>query len=136
MQDSNALEPALQAGVLDHYNHREDDDYYSQSAALFRLFDPEQKERLFSNIARHIDGVPKDIVERALEHFVKIDLAYGAGVRAAVAKRARSPAACSSPRIARDIVLIAVRSVVRDTVANHRSSKRAGGKYRFTSGRI
>src|ERR1700756_4572927 len=34
-QDRNAAEPPLAAGVIDRYDHREDDDYYSQPAALF-----------------------------------------------------------------------------------------------------
>lgn len=88
-QDRNALEPALQSGAVDHYDHREDTDYYSQPAALFRLFEAGEKDRLFGNIARHINGVPNEIVERALEHFAKIDPAYADGVKTAIAKLVR-----------------------------------------------
>lgn len=88
-QDRHAREPALQAGAVDHYDHREDADYYSQPAALFRLFDAGEKARLFGNIARHIHGVPQDIVARAVEHFAKIDPAYADGVKAAIAKLAK-----------------------------------------------
>jgi catalase len=83
-QDRNAFEPPLAAGNVDHYNHREDDDYYSQPAALFKLFDAGQRERLFANIARSIDGVPEVIVARQVEHFRKIDPAYADGVIAAI----------------------------------------------------
>ncbi|WDD96417.1 catalase [Burkholderia sp. FERM BP-3421] len=88
-QDRNALEPALAAGAVDHYDHREDGDYHSQPGALFRLFDAAQRERLFGNIARHINGVPAEIIERQLEHFAKADPAYAAGVKAALAKLAK-----------------------------------------------
>ncbi len=80
-QDRNAVEPPLAAGAAWRYDHREDDDYYSQPAALFRLFDAAQRERFFGNIARHIRGVPDDIIERQLGHFRRIDPAYGTGRR-------------------------------------------------------
>jgi catalase len=52
---------------------------------LFALFDTAQRERLFGNIARHINGVPQEIVARAVEHFRRIDPAYAEGVIAAMA---------------------------------------------------
>jgi len=84
-QDRNASEPPLAAGVVDRYDHRDDEDYYSQPAALFRLFDAAQRERFFGNIARHINGVPLEILARQLEHFRRIDPAYAEGVIAALA---------------------------------------------------
>ncbi|MFP3250022.1 MAG: catalase, partial [Paraburkholderia sp.] len=84
-QDRNASEPPLAAGAVDRYEHREDEDYYSQPAALFRLFDAAQRERFFGNIARHINGVPQEILARQLEHFRRIDPAYAEGVIAALA---------------------------------------------------
>ena len=84
-QDRNASEPPLAAGVVDRYDHRDDEDYFSQPAALFRLFDAEQRERFFGNIARHINGVPLEILARQLEHFRRIDPAYAEGVIAALA---------------------------------------------------
>lgn len=86
-QDRSALEPPLAAGAIDRYDHREDDDYYSQPGALFRLFDEGQRARLFDTIAGHIDGVPADIVARQLEHFSRADPAYGAGVADAIERR-------------------------------------------------
>ncbi|KVA18348.1 catalase [Burkholderia ubonensis] len=83
-QDRTASEPPLAAGAVDRYDHREDDDYYSQPAALFRLFDAGQRARLFGNIARHIAGVPAEIVQRQLDHFHRVDPAYAAGVRDAI----------------------------------------------------
>lgn len=84
-QRPGAGEPPLAAGAVDHYDHREDGDYYSQPGALFRLFDAGQRERLFANIARHIAGVPSEIVEVQLEHFRRADPAYAEGVIAAMA---------------------------------------------------
>jgi len=86
-QDRSALEPPLAAGAIDRFDHREDDDYYSQPGALFRLFDEGQRARLFDTIAGHIDGVPEDIVARQLEHFSRADPAYGAGVADAIERR-------------------------------------------------
>jgi catalase len=85
-QDASVNEPPLAAGDVYRYDHREDGDYYSQPAALFKLFDAAQRERLFMNIARHIHSVPDSIVNVAFEHFSKIDPAYAAGAKAAIAK--------------------------------------------------
>jgi len=84
-QDPSVNEPALAAGAVERYDHREDDDYYSQAGALFRLFDDAQKQRFFGNIARHIHGVPNEIVAVQIEHFRRADPAYAAGVVAALA---------------------------------------------------
>ena len=69
--------------VADRFDHREDNDYYSQPRALFRLFDDAQKARLFGNIAASMQGVPDDVAERQIGHFAKIDPAYAQGVIAA-----------------------------------------------------
>jgi catalase len=75
--------PQAVGAVADRFDHREDDDYYSQPRALFHLFDDAQKSRLFGNIAAAMQGVPEDVVERQLAHFAKIDAAYAQGVIAA-----------------------------------------------------
>jgi catalase len=85
-QDPSVAEPPLRiSGDADRYNHREGNDDYTQAGNLFRLFDDGQRQRLFSNIAAAMSGVPQKIVERQLAHFEKADPAYGAGVRAALA---------------------------------------------------
>ncbi|HEV3105685.1 MAG TPA: catalase [Trinickia sp.] len=91
-QDPSAAEPPLAAGAVDRYDHRDDDDYYSQPGALFRLFDGAQRERLFANIARHIHGVPEEIVARQLEHFRRADPAYAEGVSAAIERESAARA--------------------------------------------
>lgn len=83
-------EPPLRiSGDADRYNHREGNDDYSQPRALFNLFDEAQKQRLFSNIAASMAGVPDFIIERQLAHFREVHPDYGDGVRAAL-KAARS----------------------------------------------
>ncbi len=82
-----AKEPPLRIkGDADRYNHRIGNDDYSQPRALFNLFNAEQKQRLFSNIAAAMGGIPKDIEERQLAHFDLVHIDYGNGVRRALAK--------------------------------------------------
>ncbi len=84
-EDSKYAEPPLKiSGDADRYNHREGNDDYGQPRALFNLFNDAQKIRLFSNIAESMAGVPKEIIERQLEHFRKVDPAYAEGVKKAL----------------------------------------------------
>ena len=85
-QDAAVQEPPLRiAGDAAHYDHRAGNDDYSQAAALFRLFDGDQRQRLFANIAAAMQGVPREIVERQIAHFRRVDPEYGQGVADAVA---------------------------------------------------
>ena len=87
VENPDFAEPPLKiSGDAARYNHREGNDDYGQPRELFNLFDDGQKARLFSNIAESMQGVPKDIIERQLKHFDKVDPAYGKGVRDALKK--------------------------------------------------
>jgi catalase len=78
-------EPPLSLeGAADHWNHREDTDYYSLPGALFRLMSPAQQEALFENTARSIGGAPKEIQMRHIGNCLKADPAYGRGVAGAL----------------------------------------------------
>jgi catalase len=78
-------EPPLSLeGAADHWNHREDANYYSQPGALFRLMTPAQQQALFDNTARSINGVPKEIQARHIRNCLKADLDYGKGVAQAL----------------------------------------------------
>jgi catalase len=79
-------EPPLPlAGAADHWNHREDDDdYYSQPRALFRLMTPAQQEALYANTARAMGDAPREIKIRHIRHCAQADPAYGAGVARAM----------------------------------------------------
>ncbi|WP_426336928.1 catalase [Pseudoduganella sp. R-31] len=86
-QQAAYAEPPLSLdGAAAHYNHRADDDYYSQPRALFRLMDERQRQALFDNTARSLAGVPLHIQQRHIENCNKADEAYGAGVSAALDK--------------------------------------------------
>ena len=79
------LEPSMEIeGDVNRYDHREGNDDYSQPGALFQLFDESQRQRLFSNIAEAMQGVPEDIVYRQLGHFQKAHPEYALGVAKAL----------------------------------------------------
>ena len=79
-------EPPLSLdGAADHWSHREDDDdYYSQPRALFRMMSPEQQKVLFENPARAMGDAPQEIKVRHITNCMKADPAYGEGVAGAL----------------------------------------------------
>ncbi|WP_137820061.1 catalase [Pseudomonas sp. 2FG] len=78
-------EPALAlSGAADRFDHRVDDDYYSQAGALFRLMDAGQQALLIDNIAGAMKSVTRDVQLRQIGHFLKADPAYGEGVAKAL----------------------------------------------------
>lgn len=76
--------PLALEGAADHWNHREDDDYYSQPGNLFRLMTADQQKVLFENTARAMGDAPREIKIRHIGNCLKADKAYGAGVAAAL----------------------------------------------------
>lgn len=84
-EDSRFKEPPLALeGAADRYDHRVDNDDYTQPGNLYRLLSDEERNRLHHNIAEHMQGVPQHIIDRQLAHFEKADPAYCAGVKAAL----------------------------------------------------
>lgn len=78
-------EPPLSIeGAADHWNHREDDDYYSQPRALFNLLSAEEHQRMFTRIAGELSQVPEQIQRRQVDLFTKVHPNYGAGVAKAL----------------------------------------------------
>jgi catalase len=78
-------EPPLSLeGAADHWNHRVDDDYYSQPGALFRLMSPAQQQVLFENTARELANVSEPIRKLHIDHCNLADPAYGAGIAKAL----------------------------------------------------
>jgi catalase len=74
-------EPPLSIeGMADHWDHREDDDYYTQPGLLFNLMSDGQKKVLFMNTARSIGDAPKDIQLCHIGNCMKADPEYGKGV--------------------------------------------------------
>jgi len=62
------------------WNHREDDDYFSQPGKLFRLMNQDQKAALFANTGRAMGDAPREIKIRHIGNCLKADPAYGKGV--------------------------------------------------------
>ena len=79
-------EPPLELdGAAWHWDFREDDDdYYSQPRALFRLMNPEQREALYGNTARAMGDPPDCIKQRHSDHCMQCDPEYGEGVAKAL----------------------------------------------------
>ena len=76
--------PLANSGDIYHWDHREDDDYYSQPGALFRSMSAQQQQVLFSNTAASLTGVTDDIKKRHIGNCYKADKAYGEGVAKAL----------------------------------------------------
>lgn len=85
MEDRSFTEPPLDLyGPAARFDHRDGNDDFSQPRALFLLFDDEQKDRLFANIAAAMCGVPAWISERQIELFRQVHPDFGAGVSVAL----------------------------------------------------
>lgn len=84
-QQPDFTEPPLKVtGAAAHWNHREDDDYFSQPGMLFRLMSDEQQQLLFTNTAAAIGGAQEFIKIRHIRNCSKADPAYGKGVAEAM----------------------------------------------------
>lgn len=78
-------EPPMELdGAAFHYDHREDDHYYTQLAELFSIMSPAQKQTLFDNTAAQIGGAEQFIQERHLVNCYKAKPAYAEGVAKAL----------------------------------------------------
>jgi catalase len=79
------VEPALELqGAAFHYDHREDEDYYTQPGNLFRIMTSAQQQVLFDNTAAEVGGAERFIQERHISNCYKADPAYGEGVAKAL----------------------------------------------------
>jgi catalase len=67
-------------GVAGRHDPRGHDDDYTQAGNLYRLLPADEQDRLTTNIANAMRGVPRDIQERQLGHFARADARYGAEV--------------------------------------------------------
>ncbi|TYK67021.1 catalase [Colwellia echini] len=84
-EQADFSEPPLDLqGAAAHWDHREDEDYFSQAGALFRLMTPEQQQVLFNNTAASMGDVSVEIKLRHIKHCTAADPAYGAGIRKAL----------------------------------------------------
>lgn len=85
-QDSpNLKEPPLALhGDATAWDHRVDEDYFSQPGNLFRLLTDEKKQLLFNNTAAEVGQAQKFIQIRHIRNCFKADPAYGEGVAKAL----------------------------------------------------
>jgi len=84
-QQAEYSEPTLHlSGDAGHWDHRYDDDYYSQPGELFRLMSGEQKEALFNNTASSIGRASIEVQKRHIGNCLKADPEYAAGVASAL----------------------------------------------------
>lgn len=78
-------EPALAlSGAAQHWDHREDEDYYSQAGDLFRLMSAAQQQLLFENTARAMEGASQAVKQRHIDNCSQADPAYGQGLAKAL----------------------------------------------------
>ena len=79
-------EPPLKiSGAAGHWDHRVDEDHFEQPGNLFRLMTAAQKQALFENTARSLNGVSQEVQQRHITHCTLADPFYGAGVARALA---------------------------------------------------
>lgn len=71
-------------GDAGHWDHREDEDYYTQPGNLFRLMTETKKQLLFGNTAAEVGQADKFIQVRHVRNCYKADPAYGEGVAKAL----------------------------------------------------
>lgn len=71
-------------GDAGHWDHREDEDYYTQPGNLFRLMTETKKQLLFGNTAAEVGQADKFIQVRHIRNCYKADPAYGEGVAKAL----------------------------------------------------
>ncbi|MBT0518673.1 catalase [Morganella morganii] len=80
-------EPPLSVdGAADHWNHREDTDYFSQPRALYELLSDAEHQRIFARIAGELVQAAEETQARQIALFKQVHPEYGAGVEAAIAK--------------------------------------------------
>jgi len=84
-EDSAYKEPPMHlSGDADRYDHRAGNDDYTQAGNLYRLMPQAERDRLHKAIASAMGGVPREVIERQLQHFAKADPAYAQGVKKAL----------------------------------------------------
>ncbi|PIF44344.1 catalase [Chryseobacterium sp. 52] len=83
-QPSYQEPPLAISGYAAHWDHREDDDYFTQPGNLFRLMSDEQKEVLFNNTAEAVGAAQQFIQIRHIRNCYQADPNYGKGIAKAL----------------------------------------------------
>lgn len=80
------------AGKAGRYAYQHPNTNYEQPRALFRnVFDDAMRAKVIANIAGGLGKCRRDIQERVLPHFYKIDPEYGAGIARAIGLPVQQP---------------------------------------------
>jgi catalase len=77
-------QPLMITGDAAHWDHRDDDDYFSQPGNLFCLMNEQQKTSLFNNTAEAVGGAQHFIQIRRIRNCYMADPDYGRGVAKAL----------------------------------------------------
>ena len=81
VDDAAYLEPPLKiSGDADRYDANRGNDDFTQAGDLYRLMSPEEKDRLTTNLADSLKGVPEEIARINISFFEKCDPEYGKSV--------------------------------------------------------
>ena len=84
-EQPNYSEPPLTIeGAADHWNHREDTDYFSQPRALYELLSEDEHQRMFARIAGELIEASEETQQRQIDLFRQVHPEYGAGVEKAL----------------------------------------------------
>lgn len=73
---------------LECQNKQDEEYYYSQPRALWNLFNDEQKNRLYKNIAKSLSKANQEIIAKIINQIYKIDPEYSSGVLREIANNA------------------------------------------------
>lgn len=76
--------PLALDGAADHWDHRVDDDNFTQPGMLFRSMRSAQREALFQNTARAIASASAEVKLRHIAHCMRADAEYGQGLTRAI----------------------------------------------------
>jgi catalase len=81
-QSSILDDPALEIiGNADRYDHRDNNDDYTQAGNLYRILPEDEQQRLIQNIANSMREVPKTIQDKMLAHFGQADKDYAEKIK-------------------------------------------------------
>lgn len=76
-----ALKQFAMVGKAGRYAHDHPNDNYEQPRMLFRkVFDDAMRQKVMDNISGGLGKCRRDIQERVIKHFYKIDHEYGSGI--------------------------------------------------------
>ena len=87
-----AIKKEDMAGAAGRYSYQHPNDIYEQPLMLFRkVYDDEMRQKVIKNIAGPLGKCRRDIQERMIKHFYKVDHEYGAGIAKLIGLHVEQP---------------------------------------------